>query len=106
MVAQSDDATHNVKPDKTGTIQGAPDLGFYRVKPQTQCSQILLNSQLGPLQMFGVICEQGAIIDITKIGTNPRKRSNRMIEIIEMKIGQILAGEVADRQASRPLQRC
>jgi hypothetical protein len=34
VVAQADDATHNVKPDKAGTITGAPDLGFDRMKPQ------------------------------------------------------------------------
>ena len=104
MVAQPDDATHNVKPDKAGTITGAPDLGFDRMQPQAQCSQLLLDSQPGPLQRFGVIGKQGAIIDITQIGANSCKSSNCMIEIIQMKIGQILASEVADWEAPRPFQ--
>ena len=67
---------------------------------QAQGLQVLIEAGTGPLQGFRMVGEQGQVVDITQVDVHARQGTQRVVEVIEVQVGQKLAGEVADRQAT------
>ena len=92
------------EPDKAGTIAAAADLAFDRVQSQAQSRELLINHRPRLLKGLAAGGEQGEVVDIAQVGADAVETTHPVIKAIEMEIGEELAGEVADRQATGPLQ--
>jgi len=74
------------------------------MEPQPEVLKTVVEQPTCPLQGLRVISEQDQIIHVAQTVLDAWKGPKLVIEGVEMKIGQELAGEAADRQAAGALQ--
>ena len=79
------------------------DHGFARVKLQSSTHEITLDPQSPLGQYSGVIIEQREVVDVAQV-RRPQHLGHKVIETIEIKVGEELAGQVTDRQAAAALE--
>ena len=103
-VAQADAAADHVKAHKAGARGRAVEVGLVGMEPQAQGGEVCKEHLPGTTQGLRMIGKQGQIIHVAKTGPDARKGPQLVIEVVEVEIGQKLAGEVADRQAAGSLQ--
>src|SRR6202521_2674745 len=93
-----------LKAEKLRRLGARQDHGLARVKLEPTAGEVPLNPQPPVRQYGGIIVEQREIIHVTHVGC-PQYFGHEMIEAIEIKVREELAGQVADRQTAAALHR-
>ena len=74
------------------------------MKAQPPSFQVGLYALLPLLKPYGVVMKERKIIDMSDIAFDPEDFLAKVVESVEVQVGEKLAGEVADRQATPTLQ--
>lgn len=81
------------------------DPGFARMQTQAAAFQKPGNPVPPDIEATGVVMEQGKIIHVPQVPVSSQHLLAEMIQAVQIDVGEELAGQVADRQATTPAIR-
>lgn len=81
------------------------DKGLFWVKPQPISLQECFNGVSDLPKLFFAVFENSQVVHITDIASALQHLFNEMVKVVQIDIGEKLAGEVSDRDSSPPLVR-
>lgn len=105
IVANSDALWQNPKTDKIGPILGGEQLTFDGMDGQAQGCKIRFNPVAGFCQLAFVIAKQGEVVHVSEVVIATKLFFHKMIEGVEVDVGQKLAGQIADGKSFGSLYR-
>jgi len=87
---------------ETETGPHRADPVFSRMKPQSQAGQMLHHLATGILQFDGCSPKNHKVVAITGVMVQAQMAGDQVVELVQIPVGQPLAGQIANRQAATP----
>ena len=100
--ADADAVGKDAKAEKVCAMKGEAELAFDGVDDEAEVGEVGFEGVASVGEVGVVVAEEGEVIDVTQVAGGFEVLEDVVIEAVEVKVGEELAGEVADGESFGP----